>query len=131
MALQIDSVARTYIVIGDIMDAIAPALAGLPLADVQIAETGCAVGFEHDSDLALLKLAMPPSLIDFNECDKCVVIVADPPYARSLVDPVLDQCSLQDRVQIAEFARVYLPTAQDHDQLMQRLLKSGHVAIFG
>ncbi|PYF08067.1 hypothetical protein C8J30_1142 [Rhodobacter viridis] len=130
MPLQNNSVAHIYIVLGDIMQAIMPALAGLPLADVQIAETGCAVGFENDSDLALLRLAMPPGIADFDDGDETIVILADPPYARSLVDPVLHQCSLQDRVQIAEFARIYLPTAQHHDRLMQMMRGAGVDAYF-
>lgn len=94
-----------------------------------IGETGCVIGFQNDADMVLFKLALPDGWTNVSVFDLAVAMPAEPSVIREIIAPVLEQCDLTNRVTIADFTEIFLPTVDDHRRMLQRIIALGCDAI--
>ncbi|WER08356.1 hypothetical protein PUH89_13650 [Rhodobacter capsulatus] len=126
-------ISKTIIICGDAMDVIFRGLDG----DIRsgktrfsIGATGCIFGFASSADLLLFRLALPISWTKVCAHNLSVAFADDPPFVRAVVDPIIERLSLRNRVMVAEFAEIFLPTEDDHDRLLWAIQGLNYSACF-
>ncbi|MCE6968050.1 hypothetical protein [Cereibacter sphaeroides] len=119
---------RFYFVQGDAMDAVYAALPQDMLdgeTPFQIGATGCVLQFQEDQDMVAFKLGLPDPWTRYPFHGREVAFAVEPAEVYAVIDPILDGQGISDRVCIVEFAELYLPTDEDHDRLLARMVELG------
>lgn len=126
-------ISKTIIICGDAMDAIFDGV-GEDISSgkirFSIGATGCIFRFASSADLLLFRLALPVDWTKVPIHELCIAFSADPPFVRAVVDPIIERLSLRDRVMVAEFAEIFLPTEDDHDRLLWAIQGLNYCACF-